>query len=201
MRVFIALMIVGLTGCVPPFSEMQSAATLGSDKNEITVFTSRVDWEDPDDSGHLQNHIGVLGGVGLTPWLDVRARWERIQVEGVDEAEEVIALGPKLALIPEKLAIYLPVGFQIQSNIYWELHPSLIGSVAITPWLELTASGKALIFLSSDSDPWYAANLGAGLGNFSKWVIRPEVGVLTQPGSDNRYYHVSLGVSLRRIGG
>lgn len=153
MRHIVLLLFVILSGCVPPFSEMQSAATLGRNNNEITAFYSRVDWINPDDQGRLQNHVGAIGGVGLTPRLDMRVRWERIQIEGVDEAQEVIGVGPKLALIPGKLALYVPAGFKPGDDKSGELHPTIIASAQLTPWLESTASVKALIFLYHDNEP------------------------------------------------
>lgn len=63
---------------------------------------------------------------------------------------------------------------------------------------EINTSAKAVIPLNrEDSDVLIAFNLGAGLSrNMEKWVLRPEVGILLNPGEDGYFMHFSVGLSI-----
>ena len=38
-------------------------------------------------------------------------------------------------------------------------------------------------------------NLGLGIGNFERLVVRPEVGILINPGEDGHFRHFSIGLT------
>jgi hypothetical protein len=58
------------------------------------------------------------------------------------------------------------------------------------------ATGKVIYpFAADDPEALVALNLGLGLGPHERWVVRPEIGFLWNPGEDGRYMHLSLGFS------
>jgi len=194
----IALVVLA---CVTPFSEMQSAGTLGSNNQELTGLYSSVYWKDDSTRDRIQTNVGLLAGFGLTGRLDLRFRWEMIQIKGNHRADDIFSLGPKYGVVPHYLSVFLPAGFLIGNGNSWEFHPTLLTSVPIMPGFEVNSSFKTIIYLSTGQASVYAANLGLALGNLKRWAIRPEVGVLFKPGEAEQYFHYSIGLTLRHLGG
>ena len=195
-----------LSGCAPVFSDLQSAKLVGKGEYEITPSVSEVDYSNNGESREIQSHIGLQAAYGLRDDTDIRIRYERISV-GVNGSEDwawnVIGLGPKIELTKDVSAFYLPVGFAYGDNITdwsetWEIHPTFLFTIPLADNIELNPSAKALIPLSTNNhDILFAINLGAGLSsNYDKWVIRPELGFLLNPRSDDYYRHFSIGLTL-----
>lgn len=200
------VLALATTACVPPFSELQSARTLGPGHSEITPSFSMVRSSEEDADSFEQRQFGVHAGVGLTERVDLRMRFERITVEeGDDESGAVYVLGagPKFGLVPDRLALYIPVGFAFGSDIEvgetFQVHPTMLVTYPVMPGLDVTGSGKVLVPLASDGgDALLAFNVGLGIGEGrGPVVLRPEVGMLINPGEDGRFWQFSLGLSYQ----
>ena len=198
------------SGCAAPFSEMQSARLVGPGNVEITPSYSYIKWSDEDESEKVQDDFALGVGLGLGERVDVRARYELIKLEGEDLDQEffhALGVGPKLGLVPDRLSFYAPVGFgfggEIETSESWQLQPTLLFTVPVTPQFEINTSAKGQIWLNqSDAENLVAFNLGLGIGqDVTKWAVRPEVGVLINPGEDGRFWHFSLGFSRTIEGG
>ncbi len=179
---------------------------------EVTPGASRVTWHDSDHDGRdlSQSHIGVQVATGVTDRVHARVRYERIKMsedDGFGSSDavsvHVLALGPKIGLIPDELAFALPVGFawgeDIRTRRTFQAHPTVIGTFAAAPPIEVNVSAKALLPLRDrdDVDDLVALNLGLGVGpDPDRRVIRPEFGVLLNPGEDGRFQHFSVGVTF-----
>jgi hypothetical protein len=184
--------VLGLCGCAPVFSELQSAKLVGRDRVEITPSATTVSVSG-NDSGHVQNEYGLQAATGVLDRLDLRARY--VRVEGVN----VLGFGPKIGLVKDRIALAVPVGFAfgngVKSGKSWAVHPTLLFTAPVNQYVELNASTKGLIPFS-EGDKLFAMNFGAGLGNLEHWAIRPEVGFLFDPGKSGHYTQLSLGVTL-----
>jgi hypothetical protein len=197
MRVSILLACAAvLPSCAPVFSDLQSAKLVGRGRVELTPSASTVSFADDGDTDHVQNHVGVQVATGVADRLDLRARYER--VEGVN----AVGAGPKLSLVKDKVAIYVPVGFafgdDVASSESWQVHPTLLLTAPVSDRFELNGSAKYLYSFEEDTDGLVAFNVGAGLStNLEKWAIRPEVGILVNPGEEGHFTQFSLGVSVR----
>jgi hypothetical protein len=186
--------MLAASGCAPVFSEFQSAKLLGPGRQEVTPTVSTVSASGDGGSEHVQNELGVAFGVGVLDRLDLRARY--VLVEGIS----VVGFGPKFSLVKDKVALAVPVGFafgeDVDSGSSWEVHPTLLLTAPLDPRVELNASVKGLFPLSGDGDPLVAVNLGAGFGNLEKWVLRPEVGFLFDPGESGHFTHFGLAITF-----
>jgi hypothetical protein len=188
------------SACAPVFSDLQSARLAGPGRVEVTPSVSTVHDQD---STHVQDEFGLQVATGVHERVDLRLRYERVEVDGgADPADDfgvnVVGFGPKLGLVRDHLALAVPAGFafggDIDSGKTWEIQPTLIGTLPIVKNVELTAAGKYIIQLTAeDSDNLVALNLGIGLGPVDKWVIRPEIGFLWNPGDEGHFRHLSLG--------
>jgi hypothetical protein len=200
-RTIAAALLAGfaLSACAPPFADMQSARLAGPKRVELTPGYSSVSFSEDGETEKVQDHFGLQVATGISDRVDLRARFERISVD--DDGVNVIGAGPKVALLPERLALYVPVGFAFGSDIdsgdTWQVHPTLLGTVPlVADRLELNTSGKVLVPISSSvAETLVAFNMGLGIGDLSRIVVRPEVGFLFNPGESGHYRHFTIGLS------
>ena len=202
----IALLIVG---CAPiTFSNLQSAKMTRKGKFEFTPsFSTSIN----------TNSFGLQTSYGLNNKYNFRLRLERIMID-FDEFESDssnfidmsifnfkanithLSFGIKYKLLKNKSAIYIPISFtkiDNDSEIIKQIEPTYIHTFSFK-YLEINPSIKALIPLESNTKNYLLAyNLGFGISsNLSKWVIRPEVGILTSPLREGGIPHMSIGLSL-----
>ena len=205
-RLIILLLIVG---CAPiTFSNLQSAKMIRKGKFEYTPsFSSSIN----------TNNFGLQTAYGLNNKYNFRLRLERILID-FDEFESDssnfidmsifnfkanithLSFGMKYQLLKNKSAIYLPISLtmnDINSNIIKQIEPTYIHSFTLGKYFEFNPSIKALIPLDSNfKDYLLAYNLGLGISsNLSKWVIRPEVGILSSS-EGGGLPHMSIGLSI-----
>lgn len=176
------------SGCVAPFSDLQSAKLVGKGNFEVTPGYSSISAADEGESQKIQDHYGVQVGYGLTKSIDLRLRYEYLSFTLEDETAHlnIFGFGPKFRLFKNWLAFYVPVGFAFGGDLEdgatsesWQVHPTLLATVTVGKFLEINPSAKIMIPFEKDSfDTLYAFNLGFALStDVSKWAIRPEVGV------------------------
>ena len=182
--------------CAPIFSDLQSARLVGPGKIEATPGFSSVYVSEEGETSHVQNHAGIQAGVGLLNGLDLRLRYERV----LEYDLNALGFGPKIALLEDRIALYVPVGFAFGSDSEasetWETHPTLLFTLPVAKGFELNPSAKALIPLTGDRDTLIAFNLGAALGNVRKWAIRPEVGLCFNPEGGGFFWQFGVGFSI-----
>jgi hypothetical protein len=189
-----------VTGCAAPFSELQTARLAGPGRVEVTGTYSSVSATDEGKTEKIQDQYGVQVATGISDKADLRLRYERItDPDAPDWVVNAVGVGPKLALAPDHVAIYLPVGCAFGEDIEvsetWEFHPALLLTGEVGPYVDVTGSFKSLIGLTGeDRNLRFAANLGMGFGpDLDRWAIRPEVGVMSGSGG-GVVRHVSVGL-------
>jgi hypothetical protein len=184
-----------VSGCVPVFSDLQSAKLVGKGRVEATPSFSSV-------SGSVQNQAGLQLATGVHDKVDLRVRYERVMVED-EPGVNVLGFGPKIELFKNYAALFVPVGFAfgggLDSNETWAIHPTLLLTGQLHPAVELNWAAKYLVPLSAEGgDNLLAFNIGLGLGPpQGRWTLRPEFGWLINPGEEGHYTQFSLGLSLR----
>lgn len=187
--------------CAPVFSEMQGARTVGVNRLEIMPSGSLVSVTDDNETEGVQNHVGFQAAYGLTSRLDLRLRYEYLWLEEDSDTHfSVLGIGPKYSFLENKIAFYLPVGraFGEDSKDSWELQPTLLFSIpAIKNRLDINLSPKYLFILCEDCDDLVAFNFGLSISNnLSRWSVRPEYGLLYNPGESGHFSHFSLGLAF-----
>ena len=195
--------LICLTGCLPYVADQQSATLLAPGKSEFTPSVSYVSFSSEDETEHVQTHFGVRAAVGVARRVELRGAYERVQVEDADDGVNVIGFGPKIGLVPNRVALYVPFGVvtgpDIESSETWTAVPTLLVRAISGRTFELVPSIKAFVPVSgSDRDVFVGLHLGAGISNdLSRWALRPEVGVVRNPGEKGTTFGFSLGVGIR----
>lgn len=186
-------------GCAPVFSEMQSARLVGKGNTEFTPSFSRITFSQDGETEGVQSHVGLQVALGVDEKVDVRLRYEYIW-EGEDNIS-VIGLGPKVSLLENKIAFYLPVGRALgeATEDTWEIQPTMLFTLpAIEDVLDITLAPKYIFPFCKGCESLVAVNLGLSLGrDVSDCAFRPEFGLLFNPGEKGNLSHFSFGFSQR----
>lgn len=208
LMILMAGMVLGMTAClVPPFSDLQSAKMAGKGRVELTPHGSVILSSSEGQTDHIQDNLGLQTAVGVTNFLDLRARYEYLYHPSSDDrydrsfSAHVISLGPKLSLVRDRLAVFLPVGTafgpDIESGDSWQFHPTLLATFPVSNAFEVNSSAKALIPLRGGQNTTYAVNLGLGISqDLRRWALRPEAGILFDTEGEGFYLHFSLGLTF-----
>jgi hypothetical protein len=197
----IAGFVMFLQSCAPVFSELQSARTVGKNKIEATPSYSSVSYSKDGKTEGVQNHMGVQLAYGISSKVDLRFRYEYIWLKkyGQSDVINVVGIGPKFSLVENKIAFAVPIGraFGEGTEDSWEVHPTLLFTIpAVKDKLDINLAPKLLVPLCKGYDNLVAINLGISFSNnLSKWAIRPEYGILFNPGASGHYSQFSIGFS------
>ena len=185
--------------CAPVFSDLQSAKLVGKGNFETTPNFTTTSFSDEGETDHVQNHFGVQFGYGLSNRIDLKARYEYIAIPYEDETlkANIFGIGPKISLLKDRIAAYVPVGFAFGGDVdgidEFEIQPTLLFTVPVGKYLEINPSVKGII-----GEEFYCAfNLGLGLStNLNRYVIRPEYGILLNPGESGMVGQFSIGTTI-----
>ena len=206
--IVVAAAVLVAHGCAPVFSDLQSARLVRVGEVELTPSASAVHFAE-EDTHHIQDEFGLQLAAGLSDQVDLRARYALVVVQADDSDDvadgdigvNVVGFGPKVRLVKDRLALAVPIGFAfgggVETQNTWIVEPTLIGTVPLVRNLDLTVAGKYIAFLSADeADNLVALNVGLGIGPSHKWVFRPEIGFLWNPGEEGHFRHLTLGFSV-----
>lgn len=193
---------IGLSSCAPVFSDLQSARTAGQGNVELTPSFSTVNFSSDGESDHVQNHVGLQAAYGVTDKFDLRLRYEAIWLgEELDDGTvNVLGLGAKYNFIEDILSLYVPIGTgfgdEVETNDSWQMQPTLLVTLpAVQDKLDITLAPKYLLTFCEGCDDLFALNFGMAFGDLNNWAVRPEYGMLFNPGEDGYYGQFSIGLS------
>ena len=187
-------------GCAPVFSEMQSARLVQKGGVEATGLYSNVAFAEDGENEHVQNHIGLRVNYGISDNVNLRVGYENIFESGAESAH-IIGLGPKISIVQDRIAAFIPIGGafgqDISTSESWQIHPTALFTLPITEQIEFNPSAKWLIPFDRDQENLVALNFGAGVStDLNRWVLRPEIGLLYNPGNGGHFTHYSIGFSF-----
>src|SRR5688572_5854881 len=104
-----------LGSCAPLFSDMQSARLVGKRKFEITPGYSSVGLLEEGDQEKVASFIGFQAAYGISENVDLRFRFERVRIKSSNDKDadhhldfNVVGIGPKINLIKDRVALFLP---------------------------------------------------------------------------------------------
>jgi hypothetical protein len=202
--VFALAVLNAAAGAQYLFTDQQSGWVLKPKEAEVGAAFGSVSLHIYGETGHIWNIYGVNLGVGVARGVELRVRYGYLDVKNATGAS-VVSFGPKIGLWRDILAIDVPVevalGKNVETSRTWNIQPGLIASIPIGKSLEITPSAKALVplYKGPDADTLVAVNLGLGIFATVKknLVIRPEVGLLFDPGNPGTFYQFGIGISYR----
>jgi hypothetical protein len=190
----LAFLVIATYSCAPVFSTLQSAKMVGKGNFEVAPHFTTTSSTSDGETDHVQNHYGFQLGYGISDRFDVSARYEYITMANAN----IFGIGPKASLVKDRIAAYLPVGFAFGGDIggiqEFEVQPTVLFTLPVGQYIEINPSVKSII----GDDFYMAFNLGLGLSSdFNKYAIRPEYGMLFNPGEKGHLGQFSIGLSFK----
>ncbi len=179
------------SSCVPVFSDLQSARTLGSGGVEATPYYTNT--------ANEISHLGLNFGVGVSEGVDIRGKIDHNWYGNSEDGEKytILGIGPKISLVPNRLSLFVPFGRALgqEQNQTWETHPTLFYTQPLIPdILELTIAPKYLKYMCEDCGGSFATNLSLAYGkNLNHSALRLEYGRVLAGGSVGQ---LSIGYSF-----
>jgi len=175
---------------------------------ELTPSYSAVSVTSDGDTRHYENIYGVQLAVGITVESEFRFAYARVDLDP-GSGVNVLGFGPKLMVVPDHVAVYIPAGFAFNDDFgegfyedfgamdTWQLQPTLLVTARLHENVEIDPSTKFILPLSNGGDAQIALNLGFGLSSdLDLWVLRPEIGFLVNPGALDDGFHSSYSIAV-----
>lgn len=213
-----------LASCAIPFSDFQTAKTVGKGKVEFSPFYSMY-FGNPqylEESENLDLDLYVLPmalvglnvDFGLTEQMDLRTTLSTCFYE------TTLGLAPKYSLVKDRLALSVPLGivFNVDGNsmvyddndMYYDeafrtyyIQPTLLATFPVNDIMDFTVSPKAILYTSGSvwQNPKLAMNFGINLHTRNdRFSFRPEFGLATPldyPFGPATYFHLGLGLAFK----
>ncbi|TNE68464.1 MAG: hypothetical protein EP344_01320 [Bacteroidetes bacterium] len=192
-----AMGLLLLDACVVPINtSFESARMLQKGAGELTGHYTYYTVHDDESTEGINNNFGLRLGYGIADAVDIKARYERLvpKEEGASGIN-YIDLAPKVALWPGRIAGTVPVGVYFDDEDHeWVISPKLLFTLPANDQFEATFAAKADIFPEEGADDYLGFNLGFGISNnLNRWALRPEVGVLINPGESGSSWAWGIG--------
>ncbi len=187
------------TTMLPLNNHYEKAGTLKKGNVELSGHLTRYDVHHYGRKERTHDNFGFRAGIGLTERFDLKLRYEKMQfTKNFDHRitrADYFSLVPKLALVPERLSLLIPVStFRVQSVADNFHYTNRVSSIAPQLIYTYTNSRKTfdISFASkidylfeldddSESNTFFGMTLGAGFStDLSKWAIRPEIGLASE---------------------
>ena len=133
---------------------------------------------------------------GLSDKVDIRGRIEQNWVNGEDgTGSTIIGFGPKVSLMENRIAAFLPFGSDLSSST-WQMQPTMLFTLPFAQdKLEATVAPKYIVSFCEDCGSNFATNFGLGYSpDFNKWALRAEYGRFFE--EDGGIGQFSLGFSF-----
>ena len=203
----------------PVNNQYEKAATLKQGNIELAGSFTSYSAGGVGGTESTNNNLGFRAGYGISDKVDLKFRYERLSPRDGLVGEDVFDEGniagvnyfsiiPKIALVPEKLSLLVPMShYSFKEEIDGKESSGTMNSIA--PQIIYTLTGaknksdfsfglKADCLLNNDGGGGVllGTTLGAGLSSdLSKWAIRPEVGAMFIGGGA----YLSYGIGIQFI--
>ena len=213
---FISFFSIIIFDCAPITSEMQSARTLGQGGLEISLNSGNVSMESEsnddemelDIDGEVQSNFGASLAYGLTDNIDLRARYESIEITAMpsEVAFSMFSFGVKYGIFEDQLALFLPYTMYNSDDDSTDaakvISPTLLYTYTLKDKYELNPSVKYILPVgdtAEDNDPGLAYNLGFGYHINNKFTLRCEWGqfIPSESEDDAKFFHTTFGLTYR----
>ncbi len=210
MLLFTALLLSGAMACFS-YSSYQDARIVPQGEAQTTLSVSASSYADRFSSQNTYWYpIELAPRLHLAQRFDAGLRFSFLAYpksnNGSGEIDGIMVVGGDVrgAIIPNYLALSLPVAFALGANSFsaLQLQPGAIATIPVLDGLDVNGSAHWYVYTGDlwdsgldDNDAWgYTAGLGWRVSNTV--TLRPEVGWLVFPDTDLMYTQYGLGLTV-----
>jgi hypothetical protein len=180
------------------------ARMLKTGQVEITPSVSPGFVSADGETEHAWTDFGVRGQFGVTDRINVGFGYNRTQlsIENPDTyGFNTVAFGPKFSLMPDRLALAVPVSVffaeDLNQDERWQLHPTLLMTVPLSERVDFNPAVRLRIPVCDNCDTSIAFHAGFGFRTGRHLILRPEAVAIVNPGDDGVSWTFGLGASIR----
>ena len=202
-RLGCAVLLVCLFGsaCAPMFTD---ARMLRYGQVEITPSVSPGFVSGNGQTDHVWNDFGVRAQFGFSDRVNLGLGFNRTQlaIENPDSfGFNTVAFGPKVSLVPDRLAVALPVTVflteELNADERWQLHPTVLMTVPINERVDFNPAVRLLVPVCDQCETSIAFHAGFGFRTGRHLILRPEAVFIVNPGEEVVSWTFGLGASIR----
>lgn len=184
--------------CVAPLNtSYESARMLGKGETELTGSYTHYTVSSEGESDAINNNYGVRLGFGFNDIFNLKLRYERLAPTSEDASGvNYIDIAPKFQIVKGKIAGTLPLGLYFDGDdSEFVLSPKFIFTYPANDKFEVSLATKADIFPGDVDNVYLGFNLGLGISSdLNRWAIRPEAGLMIDPGESGAYWAFGVGI-------
>jgi hypothetical protein len=195
----IATLIASLFGgaaCTPVF---QDARLVGPGRVQITPSISGAGVSRGGDSEYLVTTFAAQAEIGATERFSIGGGYAYFRDRSGDGLNTAV-FGPKFGVVRDRVAIGVPTsvafGENVQTSDTWQFHPMALFTVPLGERVDFNPSARLLIPVCDGCETLAGFNAGFGLHTASRLTVRPEFGILINPGEGGVIWTFGVGVSL-----
>jgi len=196
--VVVACLIAG-QGCAAV--TYQDAKLVGKGKAEVTPTVTRMGFSEDGESEAFGTAYGGMVTVGLADKVDFIAGYQRFEPRGLGDGINLAGAGPKFSLVRDRLALVLPVTFAFGNGAdvgeSLQFSPTAVASIPLGGQVTLNPGAKIVVSNCEGCDVLVGGQAGLSLPIGRGAVLRPEAGVLFNPGESGFIWTFGMGLSLR----
>jgi hypothetical protein len=198
--IVIGALTLSLSSCAPA---MQDARLLPPGTVAITPAISGSGVSD-NGSEYLGQMFGATVEVGVHERVNVGGAIGRFDISDTTVGINGAAFGARIGIVRDRVAVSLPLSFNFGERIdtadTWAFHPTALFTVPAGQHVDLNPFFRVVIPMCPGcdaSDVLLGFGSGVGIALHPKVTLRPEVGLLVNPGESGIVWTFGAGVSLR----
>jgi hypothetical protein len=191
----------GAVACAPTF---QDAHLVGPGRVQITPSFSGTGFSDEGESNYQGSTFGAQAEIGVSERASLGVGYARFEADEGGGGLNTIAFGPKIGVVKDRFAVAIPASFAFEEDIgvsdTWQLHPMALFTAPVSDRIDFNPSARLLIPLCEEcdfSDTLVGFGAGFGVRPRPSVTVRPEFGVLFNPGESGVVWTLGVGVSVR----
>jgi len=154
------------------------------------------------------NNIGITAGIPVNKNFDIKIGWNKFYNKYEFFDYNLFTISPKITTTK---GIGFKMPFSIVLNKFksdyeeelismYILNPSLLISVPVAKWAEVTVSPMGSLYFYKGEKPLGLFELNLDLGfssNLERWAVRPEAGFVFHPLEDGFCWNLGIGLTYR----
>jgi len=179
----------------------QDARLVGKGKMEITPTVTRMGFSEGGDSETIGTAYGGMVTVGISDKADFITGYQRFKPRGFDGGSNFAGAGPKFSLVRNRLAFLVPVTFAFGDGVdvgeSLQFSPTAVASLPIGDRVTFNPGVKVVVSSCEGCDVLVGGQAGLSIRLGERAVLRPEAGVLFNPGESGFTWTFGMGLSLR----
>lgn len=186
------------------FNSFDRSQGLGQGVGEISGIFAHQVFSYDGETESSSNSYGLRTGYGLGDEFDIKFSWisQNSTYDFLDDLKvNYFVFTPKYSIGDGKLAFAVPIG--IVTSKYGEgdrehetyVTPQVLFNYPFSDIIEAGINARYIIPFVEDTDNLIGIDVGVGIsGDLSQWVVRPELGLVFNPGEEGIF--LSPGVSF-----